>query len=183
MISANSNQEFSSTLKTIEKTWLDQANITFQEYFLIIANTAKDKAQEQIKKASVIFLLGGDTLFQNNLLKKLELIPLIKHSQAVILGTNAGTINMSKEWLFSKYTGNDSQPIISYSGIGLDNFSVLSPFDLENTLSTLKSDVTLITKEMDVYAFNKDCALRVENNNINIFGDIYLINLKEIKKL
>src|SRR5690625_2069647 len=51
-----------------ERSWLEQAGIMFDEYHLINYRVQKEDAQKIIQNASVIFLLGGDTLEQNGFL-------------------------------------------------------------------------------------------------------------------
>jgi cyanophycinase len=63
---------------TTERSWLDQANIIFDEYHIIDYDIKKEEAQKLVQNASVIFLLGGYTIEQNALLNKYELSDLIK---------------------------------------------------------------------------------------------------------
>ena len=48
-----------------ERSWFDQAGILFDEYHLINDRVQKEDSQTKIEHASVIFLLGGDTVKQN----------------------------------------------------------------------------------------------------------------------
>ena len=47
-----------------EWTWLNQANIIFDEYHLIDYRMQKEDAQRLIRNASVIFLCGGSPVHQ-----------------------------------------------------------------------------------------------------------------------
>lgn len=62
-----------------------------------------------------------------------------------------------------------------YDRIGLDDFSVLSHFDLENNIALVQSELSPLSKKMNIYALNKDCAVRIKGDKIDIFGNIYLI--------
>lgn len=106
----------------------------FDDYHLINYHVQKEDAQTILQNASAIFLLGGDTLKQNEFLIDYELSDLIKKSIVVVMGASAGAINMSAKWLCSKNFGYPVEKSFLYEGIGLDNFSVLSHFDLENKL-------------------------------------------------
>lgn len=128
-------------------------------------------------------MLGGNTVEQNGILIEYELSDLIKKSRAVVMGTSAGSINMSSKWLYSKYTGYKGETSSIYDGIGLDDFSVLSHFDLENNITQIQSELSPILEEMNVYASNKDCALRVKGNKMDIIGNVYLISHSKIQKL
>ena len=166
-----------------ELSWLNHAGIMFEEYHLINYRVQKEDAHTLLQHASVIFLLGGNTLEQNGLLMDYELSEGIKKTDAVVIGASAGSINMSAKWLASRNFGYEVELSSVYDGIGLDNFSVLSHFDLENNMALVQDELSLLSEEMDVYASNKDCALRVKGDKIDIFGDVYLISHSEIQKL
>jgi len=183
MISANRTPHNDEVVGETERSWLDQANIIFDEYHLIDYHVKKEDAQTLIENASVIFLLGGNIAEQNELLLEYELMDKIKMSNSVILGTSAGAINMSSKWMLSKYTGHTTGVRSIYNGIGLDDFSVLSHFDLENNMDHLQDELAPLINEIKVYASNKDCAIRVKDGEIDILGDIYLVSKFDVKKL
>ncbi|WP_144569729.1 Type 1 glutamine amidotransferase-like domain-containing protein [Bacillus pseudomycoides] len=164
-----------------ERSWLDQAGIIFDEYHLINYRVQKEEAQTLIQNASVIFLLGGNILKQNGFLMEYELSDLIRKSRAVVMGASAGAINMSAKWLCSKKFGDEISSV--YDGIGLDDFSVLSHFDLENNIALVQSELSPLSEEMNIYASNKDCAVRTKGDKIDIFGNVYLISHSKIQKL
>ncbi|MFJ7919920.1 Type 1 glutamine amidotransferase-like domain-containing protein [Lysinibacillus fusiformis] len=181
MISSNPflNEDVGAT----ERSWLDQADIRFEDYHLINDHVQKEDAQAFIQNASVIFLLGGDTLKQNEFLLDYELSDLIKKSSAVVMGASAGAINMSTKWLCSKNFGYPVEKTTLYDGIGLDNFSVLSHFDLENNMELVQNELSALSEEINIYASNKDCAVRVKGGNIDILGNVYLMSHAKIQKL
>jgi cyanophycinase-like exopeptidase len=166
-----------------ERSWLDQAGIMFDGYHLINYQIHKKDAQTIIQNASVIFLLGGDILKLNSFLKEYELLDMIKKSSAVVMGASAGAINMSAKWLCSKNFGDEVEKNSVYDGIGLDNFSVLSHFDLENNMDLVQSELSLLSEEIDIYASNKDCALRIKGDKIDVIGNVYLFSHSKIQKL
>ncbi|WP_336634596.1 Type 1 glutamine amidotransferase-like domain-containing protein [Lysinibacillus fusiformis] len=166
-----------------ERSWLDQAGILFDDYHLINDHVQKEDAQTFILNASAIFLLGGDTLKQNEFLLDYELSDLIKKSSAVVMGASAGAINMSAKWLCSKNFGYPVEKTTLYDGIGLDNFSVLSHFDLENNMELVQNELSTLSEEINIYASNKDCAVRVKEGNIDILGNVYLMSHSKIQKL
>ncbi|UXJ66819.1 Type 1 glutamine amidotransferase-like domain-containing protein [Lysinibacillus fusiformis] len=168
---------------TTERSWLDQAGIIFEDYHLINDYVQKEDAQTIIQNASAIFLLGGDTLKQNRFLIDYELSDLIKKSRAVVMGASAGAINMSTKWLCSKNFGYPVEKSTLYDGIGLDNFSVLSHFDLENNMELVQYELSALSEEINIYASNKDCAVRVKGGNIDILGNVYLMSHSKIQKL
>ncbi len=166
-----------------ERSWLEQAGIMFDEYHLINYRVLKEDAKTILQNASVIFLLGGNTLKQNGFLMEYDLSASIKKSNAVVLGASAGAINMSAKWLCSKNLGYKVEAISVYDGIGLDNFSILSHFDLENNIALVQNELSLLSEELNIYASNKDCAVRVKKDKIDVFGNVFLISDSKIQKL
>ncbi|MEA3320684.1 MAG: Type 1 glutamine amidotransferase-like domain-containing protein [Bacillota bacterium] len=166
-----------------ERSWLDQAGIIFGKYHLINYRVQKEDAHMLIQNASAIFLLGGNTPKQNDFLMEYGLSDLILKSRAVVIGASAGAINMSAKWICSKNLGYKVETSSVYKGIGLDNFSVLSHFDLENNIAHVQNELSFLSEEMNIYASNKDCAVRVKGDKIDILGDVYLISHSKIKKL
>lgn len=183
VVMISSNPDFFEENGTAERSWLDQAGIMFNEYHLINYHVQKEDAQTLIQNASVIFLLGGDTLKQNAFLKEYELLDEVKKSSAVVMGASAGAINMSAKWLFSKNFGYEVETSFVYDGIGLDNFSVLSHFDLENNITLVKDELSPLSEKINIYATNKDCAVRVKGDKIDILGNVFLISHSKIQKL
>ena len=166
-----------------ERSWLHQAGIVFDEDHVINYHISREDAQRLIRNASVIFLLGGDTIKLNTFLDEYELAKPIKQSRAVILGASAGAINMSVKWICSNNFGYDVERSTIYDGIGLDDFAVLSHFNLENDLSMVHNELSSLSEEVTIYASNKDCAVRVKGGNIDIVGDVYLISHTKMQKL
>lgn len=183
LVMISSNPDFLEDNGAAERSWLDQAGIKFDKYYLINYEVQKEDAQALIQNASAIFLLGGNTLKQNEFLIEYELPDLIKKSSAVVMGASAGAINMSAKWLCTKNFGYEVETSSVYDGIGLDNFSVLSHFDLENNMELVQDELSALSKEINIYASNKDCAVRVKGEKIDILGNVYLISHSKIQKL
>ena len=183
LVMISSNPSLDEDDGATERSWLDQAGIMFDDYHLINYRVQKEDAQTLIQNASVIFLLGGNILNQNGFLMEYELSDLIKKSKAVVMGASAGAINMSSKWFCSKNLGFNVETSSVYEGIGLGNFSVLSHFDLENNIALAQSELSPLSEEMDIYASNKDCAVRVKGDKIDIIGNVYLISRSKIQKL
>lgn len=168
----------------VERSWLDQAGISFDEYHLIDSSVEQEVAHALIRNASAIFLLGGDTLKQNRFLtEEYELAEPIKTSAALVMGASAGAINMSAKWKCSERFGYPVAMDVVCDGLALDPFSVLSHFDLENNMELVQEELSALSDEMNVYASNKDCALRSKGGHIDILGDVYVMSRSNIRKL
>ena len=183
LVMVSSNPDFFEDVGAAERSWLDQAGIKFDKYHLLNYEVQKEDAHMFIQNASVIFLLGGNTLKQNEFLIEYELPDLIKKSSAIVMGASAGAINMSVKWLCTKNFGYEVEISSVYDGIGLDDFSVLSHFDLENNMELVQDELSALSKEINIYASNKDCALRVKGEKIDILGNVYFISHSKIQKL
>ncbi|MFQ3543837.1 Type 1 glutamine amidotransferase-like domain-containing protein [Halobacillus rhizosphaerae] len=183
MVMISSNPSLYGDDGATERSWLDQAGIMFDEYHLINYRVQKEEVQKLIHNASVIFLLGGNILNQNVFLMEYKLSEWIKNSRAVVMGASAGAINMSAKWLCSKNFGDEVEVSSVYKGIGLDEISILSHFDLENNMELVQRELSPLSEEINIYASNKDCAVRIKGNTIDIIGDVYLISQSQIQKL
>ena len=166
-----------------ERSWFEQAGILFDEYHVINYRVQKEDAHVLIQHASVVFLLGGNTIKLNEFLREYELAEPIKQSSAVVMGASAGAINMSAKWICSKNFGYDVDRSTVYDGIGLDDFAILSHFDLENNMTMVQDELSQLSEEIHIYASNKDCAVRVKDGKIDIFGDVYLMSHSKMQKL
>lgn len=183
LVMISSNPSLYELDGTTERSWLDQADIKFDEYQLINYRVQKEDAQSLIQNAAVIFLLGGYPIEQNAFLKEYELSDPIKKSSAVVMGASAGAINMSSKWLCSKNLGYNVDKSSVYEGMGIDDFSVLSHFDLENNFALVQDELSPLSEEIDIYVSNKDCAVRVKGDKIDVWGNVYLMSRSKIKKL
>ncbi len=183
LVLISSNPSLSEDNGAAERSWLDHADIKFDETHLINYRVPKEEAHSLIETVSVIFLLGGDTIKQHAFLKEYELADAIKNSSAVVIGASAGAINMSAKWVCSKNFGYPVETSTVYEGIGLHDFAVLSHFDLENNLAQVQEELAALSEELDVYVSNKDCALRVQGDRIDILGDVYFVSPTGMQKL
>jgi cyanophycinase-like exopeptidase len=176
MISADSpgfKDEHVNIDSVFERTWFNQANIFFDEYHLIDHRTHMEDAKRLIQNASVVFLCGGNTQHQKHLLTDYELSDLIKKSNAVVMGTSAGGMNMSKEYV---------DECTVYEGMALNHFSFEAHFDHDNT--AMVEERFPLSEKTDIYvAADKDGAVRVKGSKIDIIGNVYLISHSKIQKL
>ncbi|MBT2290224.1 Type 1 glutamine amidotransferase-like domain-containing protein [Paenibacillus albidus] len=165
-----------------ERTWLNQANINFDEYHLIDYRMEKEDAQRLIQNASVIFLCGGDPVLQNDFLAEYELSDVIKNSNSVIMGASAGAINMAAKWLSLKNTGYEVETSTIYDGIGFDHFAYES-HSKRDYAAFVQGYLFPLSEEIDVYAAEQESAMRVKDGKIDIMGPVYLISHSKIQKL
>lgn len=169
--------------------WLDPVGLTFDEYYLIDYRVTKEKAQELLRNASVIFLHGGHPSSLNAFLVEYELAVAIKESKAqVIMGASAGMMNMGMHWVsekhMEKYSNGKLKAGIVYDGLGLDSFAVkvrYNPNDVE--ADPLEDELLVLSQKMAVYAACNGSVIRSKNGELKFWGDVYLISDSKIKKL
>jgi cyanophycinase len=164
-----------------EWTWLTQANLHFVEYHFIDYRMPKEKAQQLIQKASVIFLCGGDPVQQHEFLAEYELSNVIKNSKAVILGASAGSLNMAAKWLSSNDDTPKGETTTIYEGLGFDHFAYESHAGRSYD-TFVEGYLFPLSKEMDVYAAEQESAIRVKDGKIDILGPVYVISESKIQK-
>ena len=85
LVMISSNPSLDEDDGAIERSWFNQAGIIFDEYHLINYRVQKEDAHNIIQNASVVLLLGGDTLKQNDFLKEYQLSVPIKKSNTVVM--------------------------------------------------------------------------------------------------
>ena len=185
MISADPFYYENAEVGVIERSWLDNAGIMFDAYYLIDYKIQKEDAGQLVQNASVIFLLGGYTVEQHDLLIKYQLSGFIKKSSAVVIGTSAGAKNMSFKWVCSKYKEHNKVSFVYDStgmGLGLNHFSFEPHADFDNT-EFIQGPLFHLSEETDIYLAGKNGAVRVKDGKIDIIGSVYLISKSRIQKL
>ena len=166
----NHEQNIMYKNKTLE--FFSKINITFKENYLIDNNVTKEKAKDFIKKANIIYLMGGDTYLQNNSLDEYELKPLIKE-KSFIIGVSAGSLNQTKRVIYQDY--ND---IKDYEGLGFTNISIYPHLDFLN-IDYLK-ELFKISKITKLVALPNSSFIRIEDNKEMFVGDYYEIENEKI---
>ncbi|MCL1787691.1 MAG: Type 1 glutamine amidotransferase-like domain-containing protein [Defluviitaleaceae bacterium] len=156
--------------------WLDSAGIVFDEYHLIDRNMPKEKAQALVRDASVILLQGGYTTLQSAFLTEYELAAPIKESSAaVVMGVSAGAKNIGAKFVCADSNGNAVDKNDIYNGLGLGNFCYEPYFSPDN--DTLMNDELLpLSQTVDIYATTPESFIRVQDGEVLVFGDAYLIS-------
>lgn len=170
----NDNQvDFGDEENVFERTWFDRADIFFDAYHLIDDTTKKEEAKELIQEASTIFLCGGYPQYQMQLLTTLELKDLIKESEAVVMGTSAGGMNMSEVYI-------DEERI--FKGLALHPFAFEAHFNYADKM--LLKERFVLSNEINLYvAADEDGAVMVIGNAIGIIGNVYLVSHSQLNKL
>lgn len=165
-----------------ERTWLNQANLIFDEYHFIDHRMQKEDARHFVQNASVIFLCGGDPGWQNDFLAEYALSDVIKNSKAVIMGASAGALNMAAKWLCSQNAGHEDETSTIYDGLGLDPFAYES-HSKRDYATFVQGYLFPLSEAIDVYAAEQESAMRVKDGTIDLMGPVYLISRSKIQNL
>jgi len=172
--------------------WLGSAGIVFEKYHEIDTQMSKETAQDAVKNASVILLMGGHTVPQLEFIKEYGLDIAIKESNAsIVIGISAGAHNMGKKCISVIDSNYESEERAVYECLGLDNFAYEPYFSLENrhrhaldSSRLIEEHLLPLSQEMDIYTTGDGAAFRVENGIVQVvIGDVHLISNSEIHKI
>jgi len=166
------------------KEWFDGAGIIFDEYHGIDTHMNKAVAHTMLRNASVILLMGGDTIPQRNFMTEYELaIPIRESKATVIMGTSAGAKNMAEKFVCAIDGNHEAEERAIYDGLALDSFAHEPYFSLDKT-GLIENYLLPLSQEIDIYATGNDAAIRSENGKVMVVaGDVYLISGSKIQKM
>jgi len=166
----------------VKDSYLKPANIVFDEYHLVNDEVEKEKAHRLIKEASVLLILGGDTVPQANFFAEYELATPIKESNAsIIMGFSAGAQNIAKKWVSAKEFDKEVEATTIYDGLGINNFCYVPYFSIDMD-RLINDDLLPLSQEIDIYATSPEGFIRAKGDEITAFGDVYLISHSKIYK-
>lgn len=169
--------------------FLDKIDISFEEIYVLEKNGNKMEAKEKIRKADLIYLMGGDPNIQLDIISEFDLENEIKSSNATILGMSAGAMCMSKySWMLpvsERYPNMDIRKAMNLSGISIyPHYNTDGEIPDEYTNgdeTTLKKDILFTAKNYgDCYYLNDDSAI-IENNGNLIFVGKNIIHVSKDK--
>jgi len=167
----------------VKDSWLKPGGIVFDEYHLVDNRKTKEEGHRLIRDASALLILGGDDVAQAEFFAEYELAVPIKESKATVtMGFSAGAINMASKCVNAKSLGYKVEKTEIYDGLGLDKFCYVPYFSLDK-YELAKNDLLPLSQEIDIYATSPESFIRVENDKVTAFGDVYLISDAEIRKL
>jgi len=165
------------------KEWFDPAGIIFEEYHAIDPRMPKEEAQELVKNASAVLMMGGETEPMLDFIIEYGLDVSIRESKAdVIMGYSAGAINMGTKWVCSKNNRYDVEETKIIDGIGLDNFC-FQPYFETNNIPLIENDLLPLSQELDIYALTAESFMRVKSGEVAIVGEGYLVSDAKIRKM
>lgn len=158
------------------------SGLVFDEYLVL---DDINKTKEYVEKASLIFLSGGDTYIQNKLFSKMNLKQHLKSFNGLIIGQSAGTINMAAKAYNSPEEMEQSEPIL-FNGLGLVDINVEPHFiynedDFNEAELYQREDIMYNSYERKIYGQCDGSHIVIDDNNIKVYGETYLIHNGSIK--
>ncbi|SHJ90292.1 dipeptidase E [Clostridium amylolyticum] len=151
--------------------------ITFGSVDVIDSRMSKEKAQDTVRNADVLWLAGGDTPTQFAYLESYGVIPCIREHKGVVIGISAGSINMAKTAVCTLTCEHDKLEI--YEALGLVEFSVEPHFDKDN----ITDELLVLSEEYPLYGICDDSAIISTEGNTSYIGDIFFIDNRHITRV
>jgi len=166
----------------VKDSYLKPSGIIFEEYHLVDNRIAREEGQRLIREASVLIILAGNTEPQAEFFKEYELAAPIKETNAnVIMSFSAGAKNVSLKWIAAKSLGYEVEATVIYGGLGLNDFCYVPYFTLDMG-ELVENDLLPLSQEIDIYATTPESFIRVKDDEVTTFGDVYLISDSKINK-
>lgn len=151
--------------------------ITFGSVDVIDSRMSKEKAQDTVRNADVLWLAGGDTPTQFAYLESYGVITCIREHKGVVIGMSAGSINMAKTAVCTLTCEHDKLEI--YEALGLVEFSVEPHFDKDN----ITDELLVLSEEYPLYGICDDSAIISTEGNTSYIGDIFFIDNRHITRV
>lgn len=177
------NMEKVNGYANIDVSWFKEISINLNGITVLNDTMTKEELFRSIENADIIFLMGGDTLKQNDFLMKNDLKPIIKTFKKVVIGISAGAINLSNISLCSKDEKDGVEKTITYEGIGRINYTIEPHFDIDNKI-LLQNELYPLSEKMTIYGLPNNTGVRIIDSNFEIlYGDFYKILNNEVEKI
>lgn len=177
------NMEKVNDYANIDVSWFKEIGINLNGITVLNDTMTKEEMFRSIENADIIFLMGGDTLKQNDFLMKNDLKPIIKTFKKVVIGISAGAINLSNISLCSKDEEDGVEKTITYEGIGRINYTIEPHFDIDNKIF-LQNELYPLSEKMTIYGLPNNTGVRIIDSNFEIlYGDFYKISNNEVEKI
>lgn len=177
------NMEKVNGYANIDVSWFKEIGINLNGITVLNDTMTKEEMFRSIENADIIFLMGGDTLKQNDFLMKNDLKPIIKTFKKVVIGISAGAINLSNISLCTKDEEDGVEKTITYEGIGRINYTIEPHFDIDNKI-LLQNELYPLSEKMTIYGLPNNTGVRIINKKFEIlYGDFYKISNNEVEKI
>ncbi len=175
------------------------ANITFKSFemtlpfknYQVLDFRTIDKIDTLIRNADFIFLCGGHLPTQNKFFNDINLREKIKNTEALIVGASAGAMNMADTvYSIPEIEGESNDPNFekNLKGLGLTNINILPHYDkfvghILDGKRFIEDIVLPDTYKRKVYGISDGSYILIDNKEVYLYGEAYLLENGKIKKL
>lgn len=172
------------------------ANVTFEGFnksgfnfknLVIIDNRYKGSLKEDIEKADLIFLGGGNTLTQMEFFEKIGLRELLKDYDKVIIGQSAGSLNLAKTVVCSPEYLIEVNGRYIWNGLGLTDINIEPHFVTSKLVNEediiLREELLKLSLIYPIYAIVDGTDIFDDGITQTMYGEGYLIENRKIEKL
>lgn len=146
--------------------------IIFNEVHVIDDRIPKEKAEQYIEEANVIWLSGGDTLKQIAYLKKYNLIPISQRREGITIGMSAGSINMAKRVVLAKDINDNIPELMIYNGIGLVDINIEPHLDSASR-KHIEEDIYEASQIATIYGLYDNSFIKIVEDKVDIYGGYF----------
>ena len=154
----------------------EEADIHFEEAYVIDGRMSADEAQKRLAEADVIWLSGGDTPTQFRYFQEYGLDIVIKQHDGIIIGMSAGSINMAKTSICTLSCGHFKQEI--YNGLACVDISVEPHF----ILNKVSDELMDLSKKYTIYGLCDESFIVCSGETIEFYGEIYILSHGNIER-
>ena len=153
-----------------------EQGLAFEKHCVIDQRTEPTEAKQLVEHADAIFLMGGGVCEEQlDLIRKKDCYKALLDCHAAIFGVSAGSMNMARN------TVDFFESMEPFPGLGLTNITVSCHHDPADTWryeQTLK-----ISEDRVVYAMEDMSAFFIKKGKIDIVGNIYRAENRELRRV
>jgi peptidase E len=146
----------------------EKIDVLFSSVEVVDSRVAKERAQQFIVEADVVWLAGGNTLLQMRNITNYELSSALQRTNAIVIGMSAGAINMATDVVLARNTKEGVMKLTEYPGIGLVDISV-EPHFMEGDTSQLEN-VLIASERCKIYCLHDNSFILIEDSQVEVFG-------------
>lgn len=151
-----------------------ECGMAFSHKYVINRRTDAEEAVKLIREADCIWLMGGESKWQIELIRDLGLDLELHESSAMILGVSAGSMNLGH---YVAYIWDDPE---FYEGLGLTNITIKSHYEEGEWFLPTLLKMSMIHP---IVAMKDMSAIFIKGGDIWKIGDMFLIDKGEISPL
>lgn len=133
-------------------SWFKAIEIEFMEVSVLDERASKQDVEKELKGATCIYLMGGDTKRQMAFIIQNEIEETLRKHEGVIVGLSAGAINMAK--------------------LGLVESHVVPHFEKYQS-DFVEKEIMPLTYDKIIYGLNDNAVIAHSDSGIVFDGDVF----------